>query len=59
MLLVSLCPQFPPVANHVERPVSSPVEFWVAGTSASHPLTSYSQNAYKLAFQNQIKLCKE
>lgn len=37
MLLACLCPLFPPVANRVDLPVSSPVEFWVAGGSAFLP----------------------
>lgn len=38
MLLACLCPPFPPVANRVDLPVSSLVEFWVAGPSPLHPL---------------------
>lgn len=38
MLLASLCSPFPPVANRVDLPVSSPVEFWVAVPSSPCPL---------------------
>lgn len=38
MLLDCLCPPFPPVANRVDLPVSSPMEFWVAVPSSLHPL---------------------
>lgn len=38
MLLASLCSPFPPVANRVDLPVSSPVEFWVAVPSSLRPL---------------------
>lgn len=38
MLLAWWCPPSPPVANRVDLPVSSPVEFWVAVPSSLQSL---------------------